>query len=869
MSYQNLGQFLKENSKKHQQRIAYEIRRGFRTQRFTFEEVYDLSLKTASFLTHQGLKKGDKVAIWAGNCPEYPILYFGCWLVGCVAVPIDIRTTEETLKIFLTKAKCSLGFKGKFIPGDFGKLVKETFYLEDLVELVNSQTSPPRSNFVTPRRWPQDSSEVNLDDLAEIAFTSGTTGTPKGVMLTHANFLSDVEALTQAFPFQKNWRALSLLPLSHAFEQVVDLLALFQTGIKVTYLERANRLTILKALRKGKITSVVLVPQALQLLMNGIEMEVEKQGKQKVWRILNILAPNLPKWTRRLLFHSVHQKLGGNLQFFGSGSAPLNLKLAQKWEALGIEIFEGYGATETTAALTINTLSAKKLGSVGKVLPGMEIAINPEVSIHHTPGVEGEIWAKGANISPGYFQDEQKTNQVFTSEESLRNTSEVAEGLLRGEERWYRTGDVGEIDKDGFLYITGRESFRIVLANGQKVYPEDLEKKLNSHSLIKESCVVGIKREPGEVVHAAVITDYPNKLDSIIKDVNTKLSSHEQIMEWSHWSEQDFPRTPILKIDRRKVTATIQGIQGIKTEKQPSLVKTQDKLISLISQVTKTNPGKIKETAILATDLKMDSLGRVELLSLIEEELAASISETQIDQHTKVSDLRKLIEQVPTAEDELPVVEQNYSPWAFNLRILLQNWLVFPLHNLFVPIEVQGQKNLKNLSMPAIFYFNHIGVMDGVCVLRVLPQEIRQKLVIVANAKLWGEWRRFFVEGLGGGLPFDNQEKVKASLELVGEFLDKGFSLLLTPEGEFTKNGKLLRFKPGIGLLATQMQVLVIPVKIDRSYREIFPPVGGFLENIPQKRKKIIIKIGQPLSFKKDLSYAEASSQMQRAMEQL
>ncbi len=824
---ENLGQFLKENAAKHKDRIAYEIKRGFRTQRFTFQDVYSLTLKTATFLRQKGLTKGDKVAIWAPNMPEYPILYFGCWLLGAVTVPIDVRTTEETVKVFLTKAKCKLGFKGKFIPGSFGNLVKESFYLEDLVDLVSHL---PGVNSVHLEG-------VSSNDLAEIAFTSGTTGTPKGVMLTHGNFLSDVDALTKAFPFKKEYRTLSLLPLSHAFEQVVDFLTLFQSGIKVTYLERTNRLTMLKAMRKGKITSAVLVPQALRLLMAGIELQVEKQGKQKIWPILNRIASTLPIPLRRILFHKVHQKFGGRLAFFGSGSAPLNVKLAQKWENLGIEVFEGYGATETTAALTINTPTAKKLGSVGKPLPGTEIRIDPET---------GEILAKGPNISPGYFEDEEKTKAAF-------------------QDGWYRTGDVGETDKDGFLYITGRVAFRIVLPDGQKVYPEDLEKKLNTHPLVVESCVVGVKREEDEVVHAILITKYPEKLESIIKDVNQKLASHEQIMEWSLWKEEDFPRTPILKIDRRKVAETISGVQ---LAKETAKVETQDKLISLISQITKIPSSKIKEDSILAGDLKIDSLGRVELLSLIEQDFAVAIPETAINPQTTIADVRQLIQESPAVAEEISINEWNYLPWVAEVRIFLQNALAFPLHALFVPLDVYGRENLKNIKLPVIFYFNHIGMMDGICVLRVLPKTIREKLVIAVTADLWQDYRKNWVQFLGGGFPFDKKEKIKASLELTGEFLDKGFGLLLAPEGTFSKDGRLLEFKPGIGFMAVEMQVPVIPMKIDPSYREIFPPMGGkFVENLPKKRKRIWIKIGKPLTFPKETSYEEATKKMQEALE--
>lgn len=825
---QNLGQFLEEYSKEHKDRIAYEIKRGFRTQRFTFGEVEILARKTASFLQQKGLTKEDKVAIWAPNMPEYPILYFGCWILGIIAVPIDVRTTEETVKVFLTKAKCKLGFKGKFIPGEFKKLVDEAFYLENLPDLVR--------NFSTTH----NPSPITQNDLAEVAFTSGTTGTPKGVMLTHQNFLSDVEALTKAFPFKKEYRTLSLLPLSHAFEQVVDFLAIFQSGIKVTYLERTNRLTILKAMRKNKITSAVLVPQALHLLMTGIETEVERQGKQRVWRFLNMLAPSLPKWMRRLVFKQVLQKFGGNLLFFGCGSAPLNAKLARKWENLGVEVFEGYGATETTAALTINTPSAKKLGSVGKVLPGMKVRINPSTR---------EIETSGPNISPGYFEDEEKTKAVFYN-------------------GWYRTGDIGEIDSDGYVYITGREAFRIVLPNGQKVYPEDIEKKLNGHPLVVASCVIGVKRAEGEVVHAVIITKYPQKLDLIIKDVNSKLASHEQILEWSRWSDEDFPRTPILKIDRRKVS---EKVSGIKTGKEAPQRTTQDKLLSLVSQVARVSSSKIKESSILSTDLKIDSLGRVELLSRIEEEFAVAIPETKLSQKTTVGQVRILIKESPATSEEIPINEFMYSSFMMKLRAyFLQNIFFRSLHSLFVPMDVKGQENLRNISLPAIFYFNHIGIFDAVCLMRILPGSIREKLAVMVNADIWKDYRKRWVEVLAGGFPFDKVEKVKASLELAGDFLDRGFSLIIAPEGEFTKDGKFLAFKPGIGLLAVEMGAPVVPIKIDPSYHEIFPPMDGkFIENLPKKRKRIWIKIGKPLTFPKGASYEEATNKMQQALEAL
>jgi long-chain acyl-CoA synthetase len=819
----NLGQFLRDYSQEHNERIAYEIKRGFRTEKFRFADVYSLSLKTATFLKKSMLKKGDTIVIWSPNMPEYPILYFGCWLLGIVAVPIDVRTTEETLQLFVTKARCQLGFKSKFVPGMFPNTVAQTYYLEDLIELV--QELPQL----------EDLPEIFPNDPAEIAFTSGTTGTPKGVLLTHRNFLANVAAFCQTFPLKKEYRTLSLLPLSHAFEQVIDFLAAFQTGMTVIYLERMNQVTILRALRKQSITSVAIVPQLLQLLMSGVEREIENRGKQRTWLLLHSIAPFLPMPVRRLIFRQIRQRLGKNLQLFGCGSASLNRKLAQKWENIGIAIYEGYGATETTAILTINTPSAKRLGSVGKTLPGVHIHIDP---------TSHEILAKGPNVSSGYFQDMKKTQEAFSNE-------------------WYKTGDIGKFDTEGYLYITGREALRIVLPGGEKVYPEDIENKLNAHPLVLEACVVGVKSEEGERVHAVVRTKYPKKLDEIIRQVNQKLSSHEQILAWSWWKHDDFPRTPILKIDRRKVADTLAG----REEKREKVkIPEKDKLLSLLAQVTRIPSSQIRETDVL-TDLKLDSLQRVELLSLIEQELGVALVETGITAQTTVSQLRELIKNAEVVPEEIPLNAFNYQPFIANARALLQNILVFPLHALFVPLHISGKENLVSLKLPAIFYFNHMGIMDAVCALRVLPTSLRRKLVIAATRDLWKEWRKSFVEFWGGGFPFDTKQNIKASLELTGEFLDNGFSILLSPEGNISKDGTLQPFKSGIGFMAVHMNVPIVPIKIDPSYREIFPPMeGSILENLPKKRKRIWVKIGKPMTFSKQSSIELATKEMQQAM---
>ncbi len=828
----NLGSFIKKAAEEYKDKAAFEIKRGIKVDRFSFAQMYDLATRLASFLRRKGVKKGDKIVILAPNMPEYVLVFFGSWVAGVIVVPIDLRSKKETIEKFLKLTSPKFGFVSKYWPNPFAGFGFKTFFLEDLVDEVGN----------LPQAKP---GQVKPEDMAEIVFTSGTTGVPKGVVLTHKNLLFDIEKVLDVFPLSCSWRTLSILPLSHAFAQVVDLLACFASGTKVVYPLRLNTLVLRRALKKHRITCMAIVPQILSLMLRDIKREAEKKGKLARFELAQKIAPLLPVFLRRLLFREVHRAFGGKFKFFACGSAPLDLSLAWAWENMGIKIYEGYGATEMTAGLTLNTPKAQKLGSVGKTLPGMEVKINED----------GEIWAKGENISSGYFKNPKKTTEAF----------------VKG---WYKSGDVGFFDEERFLHISGRTAFKIVLASGFKVYPEEIEKRLKSHPLVEEACVVGTKREKGEIVHAVIITQKPPMLRQIIDDVNKDLEDYQKILEASVWSDEDFPRTPILKIDRKKV---LEWVSAKKVKSQKSKVKKgkpKDELIEILSEVSGISTDRISEKSNLGSDLKLDSLGRVELVSLIEERLGVTVDEEKISAQTTVKRLRSLIKTGERVERE------KISFWPFEklaiwVRAFLQRFLAFPLHGLFVKIKVKNRKNLAQIRPPVIFIFNHLGPHDALCVPRVLPANLRKKLVILGDTRDWkkiGGIIGFLVQLLGGGLGISHKGKVKRSgLEYTGELVTNGFSILLAPEGAFSKTGKLGKFKPGAGMLAAELRLAVVPIKISPNYQEIFHsfPFGRWQNYVPRKRGKVTMTIGKPLFFPKETPYIEATKRMREEMERL
>ena len=514
----NLGEWVLGTARAFDDDVALRIRRGDRVLSLSYAQVGAYARKVAAWLAAQGLRPGDRVAVWAPNMPEYAVLYFGSWLAGMVVVPIDVRTRQDVVQRFVTTAAPRLGFTSEQIEGRFGSPVARTFALEDLLTLVEPATATAS--------FP----EVGHDSLCEIAFTSGTTGVPKGVLLTHGNLLAALNAMRLAFPLKRSYRTLSVLPLSHALEQVINLLLAFNFGVRQTYVARPSPESLTRAMRDDQITCFIAVPELLRIMLAGIERQVRRQGAWRRWQLAHRVAGRLPFALRRLLFRQVHRALGAHLLFLGSGGAPLDLKLASAWERMGIHILEGYGLTETTGPASINNWVNKRLGTAGKPLPGVDIRI----------GDDGEVQIRGMTVTSGYLDNAELTARSFS-------------------DGWFRTGDIGFFDADGFLHISGRDVFKIVLADGHKVYPEDVEQMLNRHPLVRESCVVGVEGEHGVVVHAAVLTDQPDRAYEAIRDTNRLLAPHQQVKGFTVWQEADFPRTPMLKVDRKQVRLAVEA----------------------------------------------------------------------------------------------------------------------------------------------------------------------------------------------------------------------------------------------------------------------------------------------------------------------
>ncbi|MFL5652077.1 MAG: AMP-binding protein [Chloroflexota bacterium] len=509
------------------------------TTRWSYRELDGRSRAAAWRLRELGLQPGDRLLTWSPSTPDLPATYFGAMRAGLILVPLDLRMSNEAVEgiVQASGARHLILGTGRDAPDP-----REAGLERFPTTLVDTIAAAPGPDF--PADWETQISgwlAPTASDVFELVFTSGTTGTPKGVMLAHSNVVASIETFHRIVPRMEH-RIVSLLPLSHLLEQAVGLYYALSVGADILYVRSRNPRVIFDALRDHRVTSMVVVPQVLDLFWSAIEREVAKRGRETAFTRLRTIARRLPMSWRPRLFGSVHKQLGGHFRLFLSAGAFLPPALQQAWEDLGVTVLQGYGATETGTGSSTR-LHDHGLGTVGKPPDGVQMRLAPD----------GEIQFKGPTVFGGYWQNAAATAAAFT------------------EDGWYRTGDIGHLDPDGRLVLSGRIKDIIVLPNGFNVYPEDIENALRIAG-IRDSVV--LETQPGRIeaiVLASSAAAGPpgvaaepadpaavrDRIDAAIKAANASLGPNQRIAGWRLWPEEDFPRTHTLKIKRAQVRAWV------------------------------------------------------------------------------------------------------------------------------------------------------------------------------------------------------------------------------------------------------------------------------------------------------------------------
>ena len=821
---ETLVEFLEAKATQFGSRPALYFKPGFRYQTWTYQDLWEGSGRIASLLQHRGLEKNDRVLLWSPNCPQWVLAFFGCLRAGLVVVPLDLRSSPDFVERVASKTRPKLAFVSRVTPDR-----PDGF---DVPEILLDQIESESLDMPEPRRVGLD-----WDDLAEVIFTSGTTGDPKGVMLTHGNLLANMVSVNQHAPGKPTDRLLSLLPLSHMFEQMGGLLIPLRNGANITYLTSIQPSIIVKTAGERKPTLMLLVPQALSVLMNGIEREVARQGKEKVWRWSMAVAQHAPTGVRRVIFKRVLQRFGGALEYIFSGGAALDPELGEKWERIGIRIIQGYGATEASPVISCHTFDRPDYRSAGPPVPGMDVRISED----------GEILIRGPNVTQGYWEAPDRTVEAFDGE-------------------WYKTGDLGFIDSEGSVHVKGRKKDMIVLSSGQNVYPEDIEATLNKHQDVTDNTVVGLPKEDGLEVHAVILTEHPDRAAEAVAWANSQLAEHQRIRGHTVWPEEDLPRTHTLKVKKpividRLTNATAAPVVESRDSKDEEAADIRP-VVALVAEITGVTPMEVEPGLALGDDLGMDSLNRVELLSAIEETIGVYVDESMVTPKTTVHQLEALVAAGPRAAD-IRFPRWGMAFWCRVLRGLLQRGFVFPAMTAAYKTKVMGADNL-DVTGPALVAANHTLHLDNGIILKSIPNRFRQRLAIAASDHMWrSPIRSLAIPLLGNGFPFSKQGNVRKSLDNVGRIIDNGWSVLIYPEGELTVDGPMKPFLAGTGLICVGGKVPVIPLKlkvVSAGFPRYFPLLS---------RGEVEVCFGEPLTFDPGVTYHEATARIEEAVRAL
>jgi long-chain acyl-CoA synthetase len=820
---------------------------GYRTWSYTYAETTERARAFASTLHESGLAKGQHIVIWSENRPEWIIALWGCLLRGVVLVPIDYRaSTDFTLKVAeIVDARAIL--------------VGDT-----VGRLATARTVWPVSS-VGSTRPAVRAPTVGLtgEDVAEVIFTSGATSEPKGVVLTHRNILANIVPIEREITKYRKYarpflpiRFLNLLPLSHMFGQAMATFVPPLLSGVVVFTRTYAPEEVIAQVRARRVSVLVCVPKILEVLRDHVLRVLPEAAEAP--------APGMHWMLRWWRYRRAHKMFGLKFWAMVVGAAPLDPDVEAFWGRLGFLVVQGYGLTETAPIVTLNHPLHATRGAVGKPIGGVEVRIADD----------GEILVRGENVTKGYFNAPEETRSAFR-------------------DGWFHTGDIGSLDDQGRLHIRGRKKEMIVTPEGLNVFPEDVERVLNEQAGVRESAVVGasVPGSSSERVHAVVALQSGADLDEIVRNANTRLQDHQKIRAAVAWTSGDLPRTEgTKKLKRRELRDWLMGGQRGTDRDATTGAKSRGAGRSAAAVLERFAPGRTITPATTIDELGLSSLERVELMMALEDAAQVTIDEARFAAATTVGDLEAMTQPIETAgsrpavsvaaaAEPIDFPSWNRTTVARGLRrASLPTWIL-PLARVFAKIEVEGLEHFDALTGPAIFAANHQSHLDTPAILIALPAKWRYRIA-PAMAKEFFK-AHFYPQQFGrrayvlnslnyylaalffNAFPLPQRESgTRQTLRYIGELIAGGYSVLIFPEGRRTDRGEIAAFQPGVGMIASKLQVQVVPVKLEGLDRILhqkarFPSRGAAR-----------VAFGRPMSLIGG-DYADLARQVEEAVRRL
>ncbi len=797
------------------------------------EISYSTFIEKIVYLSNNlNLEKGNRTAIFLENRPEWIYSFFASWEKDAINVLIDALASEDEVKNILLNSLPTLIFVSNTTYDVLKKIAKEnnlTIQILNVDEMDFDNYNPIETNLL-------DYSKKSKEDVAVIIYSSGTTGVPKGIGLTYGNLESNIKSISNLHIFNKSDKIISILQFHHSYPLMALILLPLHLNLTNIILERIASDDIFNALQKYQITIMVGVPRLFNLMHKGIISKIqENRITSFIFKMMKFIKSSK---IRKLVFKKVHDRFGGHIKTFVSGGAKLDPIIASDLEILGFSVLEGYGLSETAPISAFNTFQNKRIGSVGKPLENVEIKI-----------VDEEIVIKGPNVMKGYYNNLEETSAVL-------------------KDSWFYTGDLGYIDTDGYVFITGRKKEMIVLPNGKNISPIEIEEKLMKKSpYIKEIAVI----QKDNLLHALILPDFDllaqNKILNIEETIkwdildkyNPEAPDYKKIYDFTI-IDKELPKTRLGKIKRynlesllRKKERNVENVEEPKTIEYSLLKK-------YLEEVTKKS---ILPKDHIELDLSLDSIEKVDLQYFLENKFGINIDAEELSKHMIVEELAIFIEKnkqkVETSNNNKQDISEisniNIDKEAKILKMAEK--ILRPLFNAYFKLEVKGLENIPTTN--CIIAPNHQSFLDANLVSSALPYEILKNTYFLATDVYFQSKIMKKIAANANIITVNIDKNLKAVLQKLEYLLSEGKNVLIFPEGAITRDGKVGPFKNAFAILSKQLNVPIVPVTI-KGANDAFP----WGQKLPKPRK-ISITFSEAV-YPEDLNYDQINQKTREAI---
>jgi len=866
-----------QTAKQFSDKIAVQIMKGDNFEGHTYADLLTMVKNTSYHLAQEGIEKGDRIALMAENHPLWAVAYLGSLCAGAIVVPLDTQLGAEGLYNLLQDSGSKLIFTTDSL---IARVKQSADRLAQPLKVVSLHAKEPAEGIIPFESFYKSDAlpengvgcPISLEDTAAILYTSGTTGNPKGVMLSHGQIIAELDGVLSYVDASDKDSMFCILPLFHIYAQVMNFLLPLAIGAQITYIDSLKSADVLRAMQEAGITAFGGVPQIFYLFHKKIfdEVRAKPRSVQLAFKLLLALSGLIKRATGinagKVFFKQVHRAFGGKIRYLLSGGSSFDVKVASDFDKLGFTILQGYGLTETAAAATLTPPDRNKIGSVGLPLPGVEIKIvEPDEN-----GI-GEIALRGPVVTKGYYNKDELTGEV------------IRDG-------WFYTGDLGYRDRDGNLYITGRKKDVIVLSNGKNIYPEEIENHYSQSPYIKEMCVLGIADpsdyEKSEKLHAVIVPDFDylkaqkiaNAQEAIrfdLESLSAQLPSYKRILSYEIRTEP-LPRTTTRKIKRfelkkhldeggagRGPTKPLTAYTPTPEDERLLATDTAQSIISFIAQASKVKL-PVNLGMNLELDLEFDSLSRIELIASLESMFNIEMPEETVAQIHTVRDLvvaiNDLIIKQGGAIKEGPRTAQiNWGAIlssaqtdeiadAYILKpkrftavlafVILK--LLYVAFKILFRIETRGMRNL-NLETPFLICPNHQSIIDPVLLSSALPYRVLSQIFFVGASEYWSGLLGRMAARMLNIVPVDAETNLLRAMKVGAIGLRNKKALVIYPEGTRTADGQLKEFKKGSAILAKELGAPIVPVAIKGAF-EVLPRGTRRI-----RLNKVRIAFGEPI----------------------